>query len=62
MDKKKVNGDDLPPMLGIKSKTTGITYFPKFVKNTQGEWELKDKEFQKILMRHSVLEEPLVFL
>ncbi len=50
--------DDPMPIVCIKSEESGITYFPKFVKNVQGDWELADKSFRKLFMRYAVLEKP----
>lgn len=37
----------------------GIAWYPRFVKNTQGEWELKDKSFLKLLEHHIISGSPL---
>jgi len=50
--------DDQEPLIGIKSEDSGITYYPKFVKNTKGEWEFADKSFQTLFEQHAVIEKP----
>lgn len=47
--------DDLPPILRVESKS-GIAYYPRFHKNTEGAWELNDKSFRKMLKPHTVTE------
>jgi len=47
-----------PPMLRVESKS-GTVYYPKFVQNTEDEWEFKDKSFQKIMMPHLTSEKPV---
>ncbi|MFZ2398293.1 MAG: hypothetical protein WAW31_06465 [Smithella sp.] len=51
------NKNDLPPTLRIDAGN-GRAYYPRFHKNTKGEWELNDKSFRKMLRPHSVLEKP----
>ncbi len=36
----------------------GTVWYPRYHKNTKGEWELKDKSFRKMLRRHLVLDIP----
>lgn len=48
--------DDLPPILRIDAGN-GRAYYPRFHKNTDGEWELNDKSFRKMLRPHLVLEQ-----
>ena len=45
---------DQEPIIGIKSEDSGITYFPKFVKNRKAEWEFADKSFRKVFEDHIV--------
>lgn len=52
-----MNKDDKPPILRIKTKS-GAVYYPRFHKNTQGEWELNDKSFREIFMHQSPSEKP----
>ena len=49
--------DDLPPILRVESES-GIAYYPRFHKNAEGEWELNDKSFRKMLRSHLVSEQP----
>lgn len=46
---------DPHPITRIESGS-GVVYYPRYHKNTQGEWELNDKSFQKMFERHMVLE------
>jgi hypothetical protein len=39
---------EMPPVIRVKGKD-GAVYYPKFEKNAQGKWEMKDKSFQKML-------------
>ena len=47
--------NDLPPILRIDAGN-GMAYYPRFVKNTEGEWELNDKSFRKMLKPNTVTE------
>jgi hypothetical protein len=47
--------DDMQPLLRIDAGN-GMAFYPRYHKNAKGDWELNDKSFQKMLMRHSVLE------
>jgi hypothetical protein len=47
--------DDMQPILRVEIPD-GSAYYPKFEKNTDGEWELKDKSFQKMIDRQFGLE------
>jgi hypothetical protein len=40
--------NDTQPTVRVHGKD-GIVYLPKFIKNAKGEWELKDKSFQKLI-------------
>ncbi|MBN1548220.1 MAG: hypothetical protein JW902_16335 [Syntrophaceae bacterium] len=46
------------PIICIKSEDSGITYVPLFKKNAQGDWELAEPEFRKMLEPHTVYEKP----
>ena len=46
---------DMPPILRIDAGN-GRAYYPRYHKNTKGDWELNDKSFQKMFRSHSVLE------
>jgi hypothetical protein len=46
---------DLPPILRVESKS-GIAYYPRFHKNTEGAWELNNKSFLNLLKPHIVSE------
>ena len=49
------NKKELPPITRVEGEN-GAVYYPRYHKNTQGEWELNDKSFQEMFKRHSVLE------
>ena len=49
--------DDPMPIIRIEGDN-GIAYYPLFVKNAQGEWELADKSFQTLFKQHAVIEKP----
>jgi len=53
-----VKKDDPMPIICIKSEDSGITYVPLFKKNAQGNWELAEPEFRKMLEPHTVYEKP----
>jgi len=44
----KMPEKDLPPMIRV-DLGNGRAIYPIFRKNTKGEWELKDKSFQKLI-------------
>lgn len=46
---------EMQPMVRI-DVGNGRAYYPRFHKNTRGEWELNDKLCQKMFERHIVLE------
>ncbi|MEN6347950.1 MAG: hypothetical protein ABFD08_00935 [Syntrophomonas sp.] len=54
---KMAEDKDLPPIISIEAEN-GTIWSPRYHKNTQGEWELNDKSFQKMIDRHMVLEKP----
>jgi len=39
---------EMPPVIRVKGSNE-VVYYPKFEKNAQGKWEMKDKSFQKML-------------
>jgi hypothetical protein len=45
--------DDMQPIVRVKGED-GIVWYPRYHKNTKGEWELNDKSFQKMFERHMV--------
>ena len=57
-----MKNDDQMPIIGIRSEDSGITYYPLYKKNTKGEWELADKSFRKLFMRHAVFKKPVTTL
>jgi hypothetical protein len=49
--------DDMQPMVRVEM-SDGSAYYPRFIKNTKGEWELKDKSYQKTIDRQFDSEKP----
>ena len=48
---------EMPPIIRVEG-ANGIAYYPKYIKNAQGEWELKDKTFQKMFEYLADAEKP----
>lgn len=49
------NKKDMQPIMRIEGEN-GATYYPRYHKNTKGEWDLNDKSFQEMFKRRSVIE------
>jgi hypothetical protein len=58
MDEKEIDKNDPPPTLRVESKS-GAAYYPRYHKNTEGEWELNDKSFRNLLKPHLTSEKPV---
>ena len=54
---KMPENKDQQPIVRIDAGN-GRAYYPRFIKNTKGEWELNDKSFLIMLKPHMVLEKP----
>ena len=50
--------DDMQPTVRVVGED-GTVWYPMFHKNTEGEWELNDKSFQKMIDRQFGLEKPV---
>jgi len=50
--------DKEQPIVRVET-SDGRAYYPRFKKNTEEEWELKDKSFRKMLRPHTTSEKPV---
>ena len=48
---------EMPPIIRVEG-ANGVAYYPKHTLNTQGAWELKNKEFQAMFEHLSSSEKP----
>ena len=50
--------DNEQPLVRVKGPD-GMAFYPRYHKNTEGEWELNDKSFRKLLRPNLVSEKPV---
>ena len=53
----KMSEEDTQPIVRVAGEK-GIVWYPKLIKDINGKWTPKDKSFQKMMTRHTILEQP----